>query len=97
MESLAQAASSERLKTGGGGRRPPHACLDDTAPADPAATVDRKMFHNTKTQRAFRLDTEALHARAQKKEISFALVSMEEAEARGTGCYGSSPRSTGTG
>jgi hypothetical protein len=58
------------------------------------------MFSTHKTQRAFRLPLKVMHARAHDKEISFALVPMEEAKAAGSaGAAGragrrSGPRST---
>jgi hypothetical protein len=41
------------------------------------------MFSIHKTQRAFHRPPTVMHARAHDKEISFALVSTEEAKARG--------------
>jgi hypothetical protein len=56
------------------------------------------MFSTVKPQRTFRFPPpEVMHARAHDKEISFALVPMEEAKAAGAaGRAGrrSSPRST---
>jgi len=55
------------------------------------------MFFVKKTQRAARPSGVATDARAQIKEISFALVPMEEAQARGFGgARGSRPGSTST-
>jgi len=48
--------------------------------AETLATVILKMFSTVKTQRAFRPSSRATHARAHDKEISFALVPMEEEE-----------------
>jgi hypothetical protein len=49
------------------------------------------MFSNPKTQRAFRLELEVTHARAHDKEISFALVPMEEEAAGAAGRIGPGP------
>jgi hypothetical protein len=55
------------------------------------------MFSNHKTQRAFRFTPPvAMHARAQKKEISFALVPMEETAGGAAGPAGRRSATTST-
>jgi hypothetical protein len=54
------------------------------------------MFSTVKPLRAFRSPPGATHARAHDKEISFALVSMEEAQARGAAGQRAGRSSTST-